>query len=291
MDRRSVLSSLAVLPSLAMASPGTAHSPSASRSRSSVKSGDARIDVESDGDGPSVVLIPSLGRSIEDFDQLTPVLVKAGYRVLLPRPRGIGESSPETRAATLELIADDIAAVVRSLGSGSAVLVGHAFGNRVARMTATRYPGLVGGVALLAAGGKVPIPADARAALEDCFKLDLPEQVRMAAVAKAFFAPGNDPAVWREGWYPEVAQYQSAATRATKVETWWEAGGAPVLVVQGRQDAIAPPEHSAQLRSQLGERMTRLEVDGAGHALLPERPREIATALLGFLALNAGKAA
>jgi len=100
----------------------------------------------------------------------------------------------------------------------------------------------------------------------------------------AFFAPGNDPAVWRNGWFAPVAQMQSAATRASPVERWWSAGRAPMLVVQGVQDAVAPPENGRALAAEFGARVILHEIDGAGHAMLPERPEEIAARVLEFLA-------
>ena len=51
-----------------------------------------RIEVLSQGDGPPVVLLPSLGRGAEDFDPIAERLADAGYRVLRPQPRGIGRS-------------------------------------------------------------------------------------------------------------------------------------------------------------------------------------------------------
>ena len=52
---------------------------------------------------------------------------------------------------TLHDFARDIAEVVKKLGGGKAVVVGHAFGNWVARMTAADHPDLVRGVVIAAA--------------------------------------------------------------------------------------------------------------------------------------------
>jgi len=37
------------------------------------------------------------------------------------------------------------------------------------------------------------------------------------------------------------------------------------------------------IKGQFGDRVTLQEIDGAGHAMLPERPKEIASAVLNFL--------
>ena len=104
-----------------------------------------------------------------------------------------------------------------------AVVVGHAFGNRVARMMATRHPARIRGVVLLAAGGKVRMEPDIEEALVKSFDLAIAEPQRLAYVAKAFFAPGNDPAVWRDGWFAKVAEAQIEATDKTPVDAWWKA--------------------------------------------------------------------
>ena len=99
----------------------------------------------------------------------------------------------------------------------------------------------------------------------------------------AFFAPGNDPTVWRGGWYPEVAAAQIAATRATPVDGWWNAGSSTsLLVIQGLQDTVAPPENGRMMKAEMGDRVELLEIDGAGHALLPEQPEKIAAAIIAY---------
>ena len=49
---------------------------------------DIRIEVIAEGRGPLIVMLPSRGRGAEDFDDVANELVKAGFRVLRPQPRG-----------------------------------------------------------------------------------------------------------------------------------------------------------------------------------------------------------
>lgn len=242
------------------------------------------IEVRLRGEGSLVVLLPSLGRGASDFAALAARLSRAGYLVASPEPRGIAGSTGPLEGLTLSDVADDAAAVIRALDAGPATVVGHAFGNRVARMVATRHPDLVESVVLLACGGRVPPEPDAGAALFRVFDPSLPADEHLEAVRTAFFAPGNDPSVWADGWYPEVAAAQSAATGSTPVETWWEAGAADVLVVQPAEDRVALPANAAALVDTLGERATLRTVPDAGHALLPEQPAAVAVALLTWLA-------
>ena len=115
-----------------------------------VTRGDARLEVLTQGKGPPVVLLPSLGRGAADFDPIAERLADAGFCGLRPQPRGIGQSVGPWQGVRLEDLAADIAAVIEHDGNGPAFVVGHAFGNRVARMLATARPELVRPVRLLA---------------------------------------------------------------------------------------------------------------------------------------------
>ncbi len=251
--------------------------------RHDVVTSDARIGVTVRGEGPTVLVIPSQGRGVADFADLAERLVEAGRRVVMPEPRGIGASRGSNENITLAVLAGDAAAVIDRLGGGPADVIGHAYGNRVARMLATIRPDLVRRVVLLAAGGKAPVPDDVAAAFDVCFRLDAPEAERLAAIGTVFFAAGNDARVWLDGWSLEAAALQAVADGATPVETWWHAGSAPLLVIQGLEDRMALPANGRMLKGELGARVTLVELTGASHALLPERPDAIAETVIGYL--------
>ena len=221
------------------------------------------IEVRAEGEGHPVVMVPSLGRGAADFDDLAARLVGAGYRSIAPEPRGIGGSGGPLVSLSMADLADDTAAAIRWAGTGLATVIGHAFGNRVARMTATRRPDLVESVILLACGGRIP-PSDAAAAgLRKVFDIELSDQEHLAAVRTAFFAPGNDPSVWFDGWYGVVAVVQGTANAETPVEMWWEAGQAEVLVVQPADDVIAVPENGEHIVEMLGDRASMVTIPHA----------------------------
>ncbi len=241
------------------------------------------IEAHITGDGPPVVLLPSLGRGAADFDDLAHRLAGAGYRAVAPEPRGTGRSTGPLDGLTMEDLADDVAAVIAGTGGGPATVVGHAFGNRVARMVATTRPDAVESVVLLACGGMVPPSPEATAALWAVFDPDLPPEDHLTAVRSAFFAPGNDPAVWAAGWDGELATAQMAASGKVAVDTWWSAGRADVLVVQPESDVMAVPANGTATVGAIGERASLVTIPAAGHALLPEQPAAVAVALLTWL--------
>ena len=170
--------------------------------RKTVERSDVRIEYFARGHGPLVVLLPSLGRGAEDFDDIAPRLAHA-CRAIAPQPRGIGGSRGPMAAITLHDFAKDIAAVIENEGREPAVIGGHAFGNFVARTLATDRPDLVRGVALLGATHVWPVPPDVRDSIMKSSDLKLPEAERIEHLKHAFFAPGSDPRVGSAAGIPK----------------------------------------------------------------------------------------
>lgn len=250
--------------------------------RKILERGNTRIEYFAQGRGPLVILLPSLGRGAEDFDEVARRLAHA-CRVVTPQPRGIGGSSGPMSGITLHDFARDVAAVIENEGGGPALLGGHAFGNFVARMTATDHPDLVCGVALLGATHVWPVPPDIRESIMKSSELTLPENERIKHLKHAFFAPTSDPSVWLTGWHPAVKKAQRIATDATPQPEWWQAGTVPILDVQPEEDVMIPPESRSRYRDDLGDRVSIVHISNAGHALLPEQPEAVAQALLRFV--------
>lgn len=234
-------------------------------------------------EGRSLVMLASLGRPGADFDEVAGKLAAAGYHVTLPEPRGIGGSEGPMEELTLHDLAEDVAEVIGQVARGPVVLAGHAFGNRLARTTAADHAALVSKIVLLACGGLIEMPEEARKALIGCFDETLSPEAHIECVRYGFFARGNDPEVWRGGWYPKVMLMQSSAVRRTPVEDWWEAGGQEMLVVQATEDAIALPANAHDLKARLADRVTLVELPHAGHAMLPEQPDLIVKAISDYL--------
>ncbi len=249
--------------------------------RFTVTNGDACLSVLACGHGPRVVLLPSLGRDADDFVPLAQRLAQAGVRALLPSPRGIGHSTGPLDGITLHTLAGDVAAILRHDG-GSALVAGHAFGNWVARVTAIDHPALVRGIAVVAAAHKNIAP-ELRASIDACMDPALPRDERLRHLQATFFAPGHDASEWLAGWHPEVARAQRRASAATP-PGWWQAGRVPVLDLQAADDVFAPASGAHLLRDELGaDRVRVVRIPQAGHALIPEQPDAVASALIDFL--------
>ena len=251
--------------------------------RFAVARGDASIEVLSDGDGPPVVLLPSLGRGAEDFDAIAAQLAAAHFLVLRPQPRGIGASRGPLAGIDLHDYAADVAAVIEAAGRGAAFVVGHAFGNRVARMLATDRPDLVCAISLVAANvGRDPSPPDVRAAIRASADPSLPDQARLEALRFAFFAPGNDASAWLGGWHPEVLTAERIAGDKTSREEDYAGGIAPILYLQPAHDPLAHGDHAREYQQRLGGRVTIVIIPQASHAAIAEQPAFISATLIDY---------
>jgi pimeloyl-ACP methyl ester carboxylesterase len=223
-----------------------------------------------------VALHPSLARPASDFAPIVPALEAVGHTVHLVEPG---------RGATLHELAHAVTDTLDRAGVARAHVVGHAFGNRVMRCFAADHPERVASITLFGAGGRVAGDAEATAALGAVLRGRGTRDDVIAALRIAMFAPESSvPDEWIDGWDSDLAWVQHAASSATPIDEWWTAGShAPVLIIQGLDDRMAPPENGRALADDLGPRGRLVELDRMGHAMVPERPADLAAELLAFV--------
>lgn len=287
--RTTVKVALAMFATMICGAPGAAVAQSQLTRHKTVRAGQATLQVTIRGKGEPIIFIPSRGRGVGDFNTLSNRLVQAGYQVILPEPRGIDGSTGPLKDITYHDLASDVAAVIESVAAPPATIIGHDFGNRVARTLASDYPHLVKQLILLSAGGMVPRSPEMEKLTTQFWESVLSREDRLVAIRKIFFAAGNElPRTWEEGWHFEVARAQRASDARTPLKEWWSGGSAATLVVQGMEDVVALPENARRLAAEFPERVTVVEIPHAGHALLPEQPAQVEKAILAYLRSRAG---
>ncbi|MBD0690578.1 alpha/beta fold hydrolase [Streptomyces sp. CBMA123] len=242
-------------------------------------------------EGSPIVLVAGNGTSSLTWSPLLPELVALGRVVAYDRA-GLGASEPD-RAPTLTLAAQvgDLAALVRQLDAGPAVLVGHSWGGQLAQLLARRRPELVAGLVLVD-----PAHEDFRPwAISVAETALLRIEVRRAARVPALAVPGPAGALARAEAAVLSHPHQRRAVlaenrlsnRATAQLRRLRAAGplpeAPVTVLsatEGLPRVLRARFTAAQARITAGAaRGVHIVVPGAGHAVHEDRPRVVAAAV------------
>jgi len=250
---------------------------------------------ESSGDD-LIVLVPGMGRGIEDYRVVENKLVNAGISVLAVNLRGIGNSSGSLQGKNLYTLAEDILAVLLPHAVRRIHLVGYNLSNRIVRCAATLCakknvnvdrPKLTS-LVLLGAGGRVdPRPEAAnfgRYFMESLIGVrEANKSQQLDWFHSAYMAKKSEvKEEYLQDWWPEVAFQQHAALQQTPMD-WWLGGGLPILVIQGSEDKLAPTKNGYLLQQE-GGAVEVLDINNAGHLFLFEQPILVAEQIIEFVA-------
>lgn len=263
---------LAALPALASAAHTTEYLTGSSNNT---------IQVLVEGEGPSLLVWPSFARdSIDDFHEFSTALAEAGYRVLRPQPRGMGESTGLIDTTWDELGAD-VASVIDTFGNGRSVVLGHAAGQRVTKHMAATYPDKVPSIVLACISTGINTNATISATATIASNYSNSVEDRLAALELGYFAPGRDASVWLTGWFTEAV----GSVSGTGVSTL---GGndTQILDVIGTLDPWRREDQWNYTTGLAGNRSTVVFVEDASHALFPENLQGLLDVLLPWLEIQ-----
>ena len=219
--------------------------------------------------------------------------LSAVCRVIAPDLRGMGETPLGDGAPTLGGMAEDVAALLDSLGVGRVVLGGLSMGGYVAFEFVRRFPERVRALVLADTRPQADDEA-AKRTREETARKALREG--MAPIADAMLPKllspstreNNPEAVERVrammlDTKPEGAAAALRAMAARRDQTdLLSSIDAPTLIVVGGEDSITPPSDAEAMRAKIkGSRLVVIE--GVGHVSNVERPREFDRALGEFV--------
>ena len=252
---------------------------------------EGRIAYDSQGSGPVVLCVPSLGDRRQEYRFLVPKLVQAGYRVVTMDLRGHGESSVEWSDYSVVGVGSDIVALARHLNAGPVTVVGTSLAAGAAVWAAAEDPEAIRGLVLVGAFVRDHGPAWKANLLSwpfihpwgpslwakfyaSLYPAAKPADfdAYLAALRDNLAEPGRLRAFRRT-----VATSKAAAeARLPRVKT-------PVLVVMGSKDPDFPdPEaEGRRIAETLGG--TLHVIPGAGHYPHAEMPEPTAEPIAAFL--------
>lgn len=206
--------------------------------------------------------------------------------------RGQGRSTSVRRPFTLELLADDVIAVLRAEGIGSCTLVGVAFGGTIAQLVATRASDLVANLVLMDTAASRT--AQSRQTLLD--RADLAEsgglgELTRAAIGRWFPPAVNGPAAAVKQRLEAVMSdtdpgHFAAASRAfadLSLEQNAAQISCPTLILVGAEDIAMPVAQSRRLHA-LIPNSEMIVLAGVGHCPPVEAPALVADLIADFVA-------
>lgn len=253
-----------------------------------------RVAVEDEGEGEAVVCLHGLGGSSNTWTPLMPALT--GYRVIRPDLPGSGRSGSAGGELSIEKLAACVATICQRLDVSRAHVLGHSMGTIVAQHLAVAQPRLVRSLSLF--GPLIAPPDTARANIKARGEKARSEgargmhEIALSLVQAALSADTRQrqpvaTAFVRESLMrqdPEGYARNCAALAAT-VPAAVEKIEAPVLLVTGDEDGVAPPQAVRALAERLtGAKSVRTVVlSRCGHWTPVERAEECARELRQFL--------
>ncbi|HET7465642.1 MAG TPA: alpha/beta hydrolase [Candidatus Dormibacteraeota bacterium] len=227
---------------------------------------------------PTVLLVHGLFATADlNWALAMPVLARR-FNVIAPDLRGHGRGLA-TRRFSGEECADDLAAIVRELGTGPVVVVGYSLGGLVAQLFVRRHPELVAGLVLCATAGRFDTPAS-KVLVKVIVQVArrAPARVRQAAIMAALKPRSADTE--RGRWLmSEVRRHDTAALLDAIGElsmfnssSWLGLAELPSAVIVMSLDRTVMPEAQRDLARTL-RRCSVYEVEG-DHMACVKRPAE-----------------
>lgn len=261
-----------------------------------VETGDgARLRVVSAGEGPPLLLLHGLNVDLALWSKMFDDLVAAGHRVITYDHRGHGESTVGSYGQSIDLMADDLKAIVEHFDVRDAVAVGHSMGGMVLLTFATRHAGAAAerlrGMVLVASspGGVFEVPRNMAqlALLKTGAAFPIVSHPDHGRVLAADYFGADPPLSHVESlatlWAETPAEHfddNAAALGDFDVRAELGTVAIPALVVGGTKDKNLPHRMSEFIASRLPE--ARLETFDTGHMIPWEEPKVLTDMVLGF---------
>ncbi|MGB2572142.1 alpha/beta fold hydrolase [Micromonospora citrea] len=263
-----------------------------------------RVRHRVDGDGPPVVLLHGIGRSLRDFTDQHELLA-SGFRVHSVDLPGYGGSMPMAEPCTLPALGRFVGRYLDTVGVDQpAHLVGNSLGGAVAMQVAAAEPARVASLALVNSAGFGPEVTLALRllTLRPLGRLLLrPSRAAARRVERTLF---HDPSFATDERIAHALELAGQPyTARVMLETCRHLGtfrgvrpqwreellarvaerDIPTLIVWGDRDLILPAAHLDAARARLPKARTHLFTD-CGHLPQVERAEEFHRMLVDFLA-------
>jgi pimeloyl-ACP methyl ester carboxylesterase len=270
-------------------------------------------------DAPAVILLHGWPYDIHSFDEVTPRLVSAGFRVIVPYTRGYGPTSflsdQAFRTGQPSALAVDTIALMDALEIKQAIVAGFDWGARTADIVAVLWPDRIKGIVSVSGyligsqeAGEIPLPPTAelqwwyqfyfatergrdgytryrREFAELIWRLASPKWAfdddTFARSAVALDNPDHvDIVIHNYRWRLGLAEGDPGLDPLEAKLAAAPLVTVPAITLEGDANAAPHPEPGAYARKFSGKYQHRLVKGGIGHNLPQEAPEAFAQAVI-----------
>ncbi len=179
--------------------------------------------------------------------------------------RGAGRSEKPDVPYTIEMMADDAAALLQTLDIGPVHMLGHSMGGRIALDLALRHPDRVKSLILVSTGARAPPETRRRVRLLGALSRRNPLLQRL----------DKNP----QPYYAFLRQFE--ASRTYDATHRLQEIAVPTLILHGTTDRLAPRGLAEEMQSRI--RGSRLVTLPGGHLAFFFRPAPFMEAITSFI--------
>lgn len=246
------------------------------------------ISFERTGNGPPLVLLHGAEGDHAMFDAFAAQLAPH-FTVIAYDQRDSGGTRNPAVPYGLGELADDLAALIATLGLSRAHVFGASFGGAIAQVAAVRHPARIDRLVLASTfrvGVSVasinpegfPRFAELRAKLPESLPAFAeyffpPDYIASHPQALGIFTGNKRDAGQRERRVAVLAQPIAISLAEVKAAT---------LVLAGRDDRLIPPAHTLSLAQEIAGARTAV-INGVGHVGVIQDPAAVAAEVIAFL--------
>jgi pimeloyl-ACP methyl ester carboxylesterase len=238
------------------------------------------------GTGLPIVLIHGFGLNRSIWKAMAENYLSE-HTVILPDLRGHGESQATKGAFAMDILAEDLVALLDFLNYDKAVICGHSMGGYVALAFAEKFPEHLSGLGLITTHAA----ADSKAKQKDRYQMVEAVREKGTVALAESLAPKltKEDSVRRQcqqilaGTNPDgiIGALMGMAERPPRMDLLPEIEG-PALVVAGKEDQIIEVEIAQQMAGSLTQGRFLL-IEDAGHMPMIEAPKALGEGLSWLL--------
>lgn len=205
-----------------------------------------------------------------------------GYAIDLP---GHGASADDESISSVDDYAMHVVDFIER-EMDAAYVAGHSLGGAIAQATYLMAEDIVKGLILIGTGARLRVLPELLNGLREDFENTAKKLVEM------LFSKNFEDEIVKKGVLDEILSCGSRVTfrdfnacdKFDLLEDYREGRisvSVPVLCIVGKDDILTPPKYSEFFRKTIGAKV--VEIDGAGHMVMVERPEEVNRAILDFI--------